>query len=237
MAFPITTWLNGLSAVFLCAWGLLNFVRFFLLYFKEKKKLQPIVAILGLSLASFFLGPTVSFFSLLITGENIPYIIYGYLSYSLQPIAIISAMFLGFEIFNKERQKLIVSIFVVIGIVFWIAFFGWSTTMIEHIEPGEGELLDISLASIVMIITAINLVCLPAFLSTGFYSMRKRISDPEQRRKALYLARGWIVFVVAGFMDTLIFSELLPDWIIIPRLFMIAAYYNIFMGFAPLKKK
>jgi hypothetical protein len=182
------------------------------------------------------LGPTVSFFSLLITGENIPYIIYGYLSYSLQPIAIIAAMFLGFEIFNKEKQKMVVGIFVIIGIAFWIAFFGWPSTMLVEIAPEEGELMDISLGSIVMIITAINLLCLPMFLSTGFYRLRKRISDNEQRRKALYLARGWIVFVVAGFMDTLIFSALLPDWIIIPRIFMMAAYYNIFMGFAPLKK-
>ena len=232
----VTAYLNGLSAILLCAWGFMNFFRFFLLYFKEKKKLQPIVAILGLSLGSFFLGPTVTFFSLMFTGENIPVITYGYLSYSLQPIAIIAAMYLGFEIFNKEKQKMVVGIFAVAGVGFWIAFYGWSELMILPVETAEGELLDISLGSIVMVITAINLLCLPVFLSTGFYRLRKRISDPQQRRKALFLGRGWIIFTLAGFMDTLIFSELLPDWIIIPRLFMMACYYNIFMGFAPLRK-
>ena len=237
MALSLTVWLNGLSAFFLCAWGVMNFFRFFLLYFKEKKKLQPFVAILGLSLGSFFLGPTVSFISLLITGENINYITYGFLSYSLQPIAIIAAMYLGFEIFNPEKQKLAVGIFAVMGVVFWIAFFGWPTTMIEEIATAEGKLLDISLESIVMVITGLNLLSLPAILSTGFFRLRKRISDPQQRRKALYLARGWIVFTLAGLMDVQIFSALWPDLIIIPRLIMVVCYYYIFMGFAPLKKK
>ena len=108
--------MNGLSAVFLLVWGVVNFFRFLLLYFKEnkKKKLQPVVALVGLSLGSFFLGPTVTFFNLLITGNNIDYITYGFLSYSLQPVAIIAAMTLGFEIFNKEKQKLIVGIFIVL---------------------------------------------------------------------------------------------------------------------------
>ncbi|MHA1746228.1 MAG: hypothetical protein ACTSWW_09525, partial [Promethearchaeota archaeon] len=71
MALPIlstVSYLNGVSALFLLFWGLSNFLRYSLYYFKEKKKLQPIVALLGITMGSFSLGPSVSFISLLATG-------------------------------------------------------------------------------------------------------------------------------------------------------------------------
>ena len=105
-----TSYLNGIFALFLFTWGFLNFLHFFYLYFKDKKKLRPIVGLMGFSLGSFYLGPTISFFSLLLTGNNIHFLTYGYLSYSLQPVVIIAAMFLGFDIFSPKKQGLFVPV-------------------------------------------------------------------------------------------------------------------------------
>ncbi len=229
----ITSYINGVFAIFLFSWGFLNFVQFFSLYFKDKKKLRPIVGIMGLSLGSFYLGPTISFFSLLFTGENIPYLLSGYLSYTMQPVVIIAAMLLGFDIFKPKKQNLIIGIFALLGIIFWIALYGWPELMI--IEPAHetGELLDVSLNHVVLIITIINFVSLPSILSSGFFKLRKNVSDPILRSKLLYLTRGWIVFAVVGILDAIIASK----YTFIPRFFMSAAYFNIFNGFAPLKKK
>ena len=49
MALSIFAYLNGVSALFLTFWGISNFVRYSLYYVKEKKKLQPIVALLGIT--------------------------------------------------------------------------------------------------------------------------------------------------------------------------------------------
>ncbi len=229
----ITSYLNGIFALFLFSWGFLNFLHFFSLYFKDKKKLRPIVGLMGFSLGSFYLGPTISFFSLLFTGNNIDYLTYGYLSYSLQPIVIIAAMFLGFDIFNPKKKKLFVGIFALLGIIFWIALFGWPELMITETAHASGELLDISLNHVVLVITIINFASLPVILSSGFDKLRKNVTDPLLRNKLLYLTRGWIVFAVVGILDALIASK----YTFVPRFFMSAAYYNIFNGFAPLKKK
>ncbi len=229
----ITSYINGIFAIFLFTWGFLNFLHFFYLYFKDKKLLRPIVGLMGLSLGSLYLGTTISFFSLLFTGENIPHLTYGFLSYTLQPIIIIAAMFLGFNIFNPKKQKLIVGIFALLGIIFWIALYGWSELMIIEATHGSGELLDVSLGHVVLVITIINFASLPVILSSGFFKLRKNVTDQMLRKKLLYLTRGWIVFAVVGILDALIASK----YTFIPRFFMSAAYYNIFNGFGPLKKE
>ena len=229
----IFTYLNGSTALFLAFWGFINFVRFSLLYFKEKKKLQPIVALLGLTMGSFSLGASVSFVSLLLTGNNINYLLYGYLSYTLQPITILAAMYIGFEIFNKEKQKLFVGIFTVLGVVFLVALYGWPETFITEVSTESGELLDVSLGSIALLYSVVNLLSLPIIISRGFASLRQRVSDPEAVRRSKYLVRGWIVFAIAAILETVLASE----FAIIPRFFMSAAFINIFAGFTPIKKK
>lgn len=233
MASSVFTYLNGLTALFLSFWGLINFIRFSLLYFKEKKKLQPFVALLGISMGSFSLGAAVSFISLLITGNNINYLFYGYLSYTLQPVTILAAMYIGFEIFNKEKQKLFVSIFTVLGVVFLVALYVWPEEFIKELIPESGELIDVSLGSIALLYSIVNLLSLPIIISRGFASLRQRVSDPEAVRRSKYLVRGWIVFAIAAILETVLASK----FVIVPRVFMMAAFINIFAGFTPIKKK
>ena len=167
------------------------------------------------------------------TGANIDYITYGILSYTLQPITILAAIFLGFEIFNPQKQKLVVGIFIILGIVFLIALFGWPEEFITEVTPESGELLDVSLGSIAMVYSIVNLLSSPIIISTGFARLRKRVSDPEAIRRAKYLVRGWLVFSIAAILETVLTSQ----FVIIPRLFMMAAFVNIFAGFKPIKKK
>jgi len=236
MALPIlstVSYLNGVSALFLLFWGLSNFVRYTLYYFKEKKKLQPIVALLGITMGSLSLGPSVSFISLLATGANIDHITYGLMSYTLQPVTILAAMYLGFEVFNPEKQKLFVSLFTVLGIVFLVILWGWSEDMIVAQPVESGELLDVSLTSIALPYSIVNLLSLPVIISTGFARLRKSVSDPRAARRSKFLVRGWIVFAIAAILETVVPSQ----YVIIPRFFMSAAFINIFAGFKPIKKK
>ena len=233
MVLTTIAYLNGLSALFLTLWGFLNFLRFFLLYLKEKKKLQPIVALLGLSLGAFSLGPSVSFFSLLLREENIHYVTYGLLSYTSQPITIIAAMYIGFEIFNKEKQKVVVGIYTFLGVIFWVTLFSWPSQVITAAPVESGELLDVSLSSIALIYAAVTLISLPIIISSGFLRLRRSVSDPEAERRAKYLVRGWIVFSLAAILETVLASQ----FAIIARIFMVPAFINIFAGFKPIKRK
>jgi ABC-type phosphate/phosphonate transport system permease subunit len=53
---------------------------------KLKKRFMPLVIILGLGVGCFYLGPTVSFLSLLINDTNIDGYLYAKLSYTHAPI-------------------------------------------------------------------------------------------------------------------------------------------------------
>jgi len=234
MDLLLETYLNGISATCVLLTGFYFGIRFIIHYNSLKKPLLPLVAGLGFGLAIFYLGPTTSFFSLLITGENINGVLYGYLSYFTMPLTLTLAMYLGFDIFKPAWKKGIMIIFSIFTVLWWMSFILFQELVFEFETPAEGALMYISFV-IPIGLPMIGLAILSALLMLGggFLSIARKIEDKKKRRKSLFLAFGWMLFAIAGILDTFLTGNLIP----FARLTMLIGYFLIFAGFTPVYNK
>jgi hypothetical protein len=222
---------NGISAAVLLLFGISTCIYYLVQYQKTKKKLLPLVAFLMISLGILYLGPTIATLYLVSTGTNIDPYVYACLSYTVTPISISIAMVLGFDIFmNKWRLK-ILYIFVPLGLVFWILLYAFPNF---SIEPGTGELIDISFKNVNLVIAGLYILSCIVVLGGGFFTLAHRIRGKSEYKKAMFLGFGWVCFGISGILDALL-SDLLTEIIFAARLIMLAALILIFLGFRPSK--
>ncbi len=232
MVLDFSTYLNGISGIAVAIVAGFVGVRFILNYRREHKKLMPYVSIVGFSFVGLYLGPIVTFWSLVFTGVNIDPVLYGQLSYMVAPVAIINAMWLGFSIFNPEKRKLAVEVFLIAGVIFYIAILGFPADMIQpdaaiSVLNAEGRMLDISLKSVVFAILAFDILAVIFILAGGFYYLRPKISGID-RQRATYLCWGFLCFGIAGLLETAIAT----DYVVIARIIMITFLVLIYLGFS-----
>lgn len=230
MELPLETYLNGISAICVLITGFYFGFRFILHYNKLKKSLLPLIAGMGFGLGIFYLGPSTAFFSLLIAGENISGVLYGYLSYFTMPLTLTLAMYLGFDIFKPAWKKGIMIIFSIFTVIWWVSFILFKDLLFESTTPTGGELIDISFI-LPIGLPMIGLAILSALflLGGGFLSISRKIEDKTKRKKSIFLAIGWTLFAVAGVLDTFLTSNLIA----FARLVMLLGYILIFLGFTP----
>ncbi|MEX2717067.1 MAG: hypothetical protein Q6370_012260 [Candidatus Sigynarchaeota archaeon] len=223
----IFSWLNGLSAVVVLAFGNVVGITLLIKYWRERKKLLPFAALMQLSVAYFFLGPAVTFFSLLLTSSNISPVAYGFLSYSHMPLSILNAMYLGYEIFNPKQRNKALLVFGLTGIVYYIALIGWPQHMFVG-TPGADpmEMLDISLRSVILVCAMFYIVCVIFVLGGGFYFLRKKIEGID-RKRASNLSLSFLLFAFAAILDTVITSQL----IMLARVIMALSVIYLYRGF------
>jgi hypothetical protein len=235
MTLSFLTYLNGITALLILGFAYFNGFRFLFLYWDQRKKLMPLISLLAFSMGSFYLGLTVSFSSLVLTGSNIDGILFGFLAYIHSPISITIAIFLAYDIFKPHLRNRMVIIFIVIDLIWWISFFGFPNKMI-NVEPSEpGMLRDISLKSVILVIAGIYILSAVGLLGGNFYLLRRQLKDRDQlgHKKATYQAIGWVLFGIGALGDIF----LVYYWVIIPRIIMFVAYYLIFQSFRPLKEE
>ncbi len=219
------SYLNGLSALTVLTLGIVTFARILIKYSHERKPLLPFAGFLGLVVGCFYLGPVTTFFSLLFTQTNIPYTIYGLLSYSHVPVAIMIAMWLGFSIFNPDHKKMAIMLFAASGVVYYIALLGNTKGMFQP-SVGDPEMLDIQLVSVVEYMVIGYIACVVLILAINFYSLRHKLTG-DTKRWATYLTVGFFLFAIAGILDTVLSSDL----ILIARIVMTLAVIYIYKGF------
>lgn len=199
-----------------------------------KKPLMPWIAITAFGGGFLYLGPTSSFISILLTGSNLSPTLYGLLSYTTPSIATFTGMYAGFSIFNPNRKKLVAIIYAIAGVVYLLSLYLFPTLMIYAKPPAPGELLDITLENVVLVLTGFFIISLLVILSIGFFKLSRRIKDPEEKKHSLMLGIGWILFAIAATTDAIVPVGLI-HLIVIARVLMAISLFLIFTGFAPPK--
>ena len=234
MVLSPDTYLNGISAFCVLMTGFYFGIRFIVHYNKLKKSLLPLIAGLGFGLAIFYLGPSTAFFYLLITETNISGILYLYLSYFTMPLTLGLAMYLGFDIFKPSWKKGVMIFFSIFTIIWWASFILFPEQVFESSEPTPGNLIDISFTTWIGL-PMIGLAILSALfvLGGGFLSISRKVEDKKRRKKSMFLAFGWMLFSIAGILDTFPIALLL----VVARLIMLIGYFLIFSGFTPVYNK
>ncbi len=202
---------------------------------KQKASLMVWSGLFLVLMGQFYLGTVVSFIKLLLTGTNLttPYLA-ARLAYTGAPIAITIAMYVGFSMIRPEWRYNMTVFYAASSIFYWLGLYvprysAW--TMEEVIVPyglGMGEsLVDISLGSWVLILTALYLVSMLVFNTSGLLVLAKR-SSGVIKKKAVIQSIGYFIFVIIGAIDSLVPLGL---WIFIPRIIMVLGYIMLAIGF------
>ncbi|MHA1730721.1 MAG: hypothetical protein ACTSU5_02205 [Promethearchaeota archaeon] len=236
MSLPLTTILNGSSALACVTVGFAFGAWFVVLYARQKKPLMPLVAVTAFAAGCIFLGPAVSFLHLAATGRNISSNLYGLLSYTSPPIATTCSMYVGFAVFSPERKGLVLKVYAAISVVYEVILYAFTSQMVAAVSVGEGELLDVSLQSAILVLIAFFILSLVFILARGFYKLHGRLPEGPDRRHAAYLTIGWVLFAVAGTMDAIVPAEFI-HLIVVARGMMIVGYSLVFLGFSPPRKE
>jgi len=240
MAASILAMVNGGTALLLIVLGYYYGIYYTLRFLKTKKKLLPLVAITAFICGSFYLGPGVSFLSLILTDVNIAGNIYLLLSYTGTPIGGICIISLGFNAFAPKAQKIAAIIFGILAVVFWIFMYGFTADQYTEVLVGPTELLDVSQAGVVRIITLLIMVSMLLFDSLGFFIFARRLKKMDgtakEVKKANMIGAGWFLFVMSGMMDAILPADIMTiAVIIIVRGIMVLAFLLIFQGYKPTK--
>lgn len=152
-----------------------------------------------------WLGPIVDFATIVFTTVNLDnsYGLYGILSYMWVPIPLVSAMLISAHILLPERKWLIVSIYVILGIIFeFLIFFDRGNSFIFNPPASPGDkLID---ARFNVTSPAFILIAIFDFsvLFNGLGFLRKGIQTKGIiRRKNWYLSVGFFIFVFFTYFD------------------------------------
>ncbi len=179
---------------------------------KLKAKLLGVAALTMFFVGLLWLGPFTDMISLLIREKNIghypdDYDIYAILSYIWVAPTLVFAMYLGGELLWPKGKWILVSIYIVLGVIFEMFLWFNINHSFEELAPEvPGE--TIIAASFergywTFILVAIFLVSALVFLGIGFLIKAKQATG-DLRKKFLFLAIGFIIFVLAGASDSLI---------------------------------
>jgi hypothetical protein len=228
IALTDATLINGISLTVIGTIATVFGVLFLRRYFREKKKLLPFVGILFLCWTAQYLGPLTTFWSLVFTAENIDPLLYYQLSYTITPFSIINAIWLSFSIFNEKRRTLVTIIYIVTAVPYHIAQFGFPTLMFTASTPAEGEILDLSLKSITLLLCFTYILTAMVVIGGSFLWLRKRVTGSE-RRRATYVGIGYIFFGFGTILDVISTTITV---LIIGRILMAIYLVFIYLGFS-----
>jgi hypothetical protein len=174
---------------------------------KLKAKLLKIAALTMLMVGFLWLGPFIDFILVTFTGTNItPIYFYSLLSYLWVAPALIFAMWLGGELLIPKKKWILIGVFIILGVVF--EYFLWFQTSDSFtwtlLNPGQ-DLIDASFVKThpTFLLVALFLVFTLIFLGVGFLIKAKQATG-ELRKKFIYLALGFIIFVVCGALDSIL---------------------------------
>jgi hypothetical protein len=222
---------NGIGALLVVMTGYFMSIRMLIFYLKEKKRLQPVVALMSLSMGNLFLGGAVSFLFLITSDgqNNISGLTASFLIAPFIPLGIIAAMYLGFDLFNPKKKKPVMIFFLITAVIYYIAFYGFTSQMVkasDEIIPNK--LADNNFSSVVLYIVYFYILSVILILAVGFYRLAKRIPEGNEKQKISYLFWGFLLFPLGCIIDATASEEV----VIIGRILLAVGFIFMYKGFS-----
>ncbi len=198
---------------------------------KLKAKLLTWAAFTMLFIGFLWLGPFIDFILIIFFETNMPsYELYSLLSYMWVAPALAVSMYLGGSLLIPKKKWFLVGGTLVLGIIF--EYFLWFHTTDSFtwvlLNPGQ-ELIDASFVRThpTFLLIAFFLIISLIFLGFGFLLKAKQATG-ELRKKFIYLALGFIIFVVCGALDSIL---TIPVAIGFSRVIMMTFALWMYLGF------
>lgn len=199
-----TGWLDGITATlcvgFASVFGILMFIQ------SKRKNANLLMygGLMGLFAGLLWLGPTVDFFTVLFTTQNLPSeLIYGILSYMWVAPAFICAMYLGGELTFPEKKRILLIISVIMGVFFELLLFLDTNASFKDLpDPGGLELYDTRFEythpTFIIIAVILGLI----FVLNGVGALRASLkASGVIKQRFLYLSFSFFLFIPVAIFD------------------------------------
>ncbi|MFX0058683.1 MAG: hypothetical protein ACFE85_16915 [Candidatus Hodarchaeota archaeon] len=193
---------NGVVLILFCALSIYLGIRISAKYFKYRQRQLLLVGLTWIFLVCPWYPASISFIMVLIIGESLTAIPYFIIGNIFIPIAVILWIIALTDFIYKTKQKLLVSLFTLYGIVFYVLFFIFISTDPSLIGYLKGYTdVQYNTFTILYVFTILIIA-----LSTGILFARESLKseDPEIRLKGKFLLLAFLFFVVGSFLDAII---------------------------------
>ncbi|MHA2034976.1 MAG: hypothetical protein ACW98X_00995 [Promethearchaeota archaeon] len=196
-------------------------------YFKYKEKIYFLVGATWILISEPWWPSSLSFLVSLGNGVGLPPTIYFLIGNVLIPIAIILWLLAFTDFLLTEKRKLILLIFIIIGIIFEAIFF--TLLFINPILIGTpNSPVDVSY-SIFIIVFLVIFVLIVVISGLFFARLSLKSDDPEVKLKGKLLFIAFIAFFVGALLDSSI--RLNEVGVIFVRLILITSAIFWYGGF------
>ncbi len=227
MALSPTDFLNGLFSLIFVSVTIIVGLRIALHYFKIKNRVFLLVGLGWAGLCSAWYPSTISFVSVLITGEGLEPMMYFFIGNVILHLAATLYILGVTEMIYKEKQKIIIGIFVIIGIIYNIYFYWALLTDPSIIGTLEGY-MDVTYVRLVSIYLFLLIILLCVFtLLLGRQSLKSEQPDLKLKGKLIMIAI--ILYVLGAILDGLF--ELTALTLIIARSVLISSSILFYLAY------
>ena len=238
MALELVDFLQGLFSLLFVLISLILGFKILSKYFKYRSNLYILVGLSWIGVANPWFPDSISFIMNLVLQESLPVELYFIIGNAFIPLALLTWLIAYTNMISKKRQKLVISITIILSIVFEIVFFYLLITDIDQIgiiNPARPFTVDFGI-----FITIYLLVVIVIMFITGIIFAQRSVksSDKDIKLKGKLLRAAFITFTVAAILDSLlgaIFEDptdpILSIMVVATRVLLIIAAFEFYGGF------
>ncbi len=239
IALPnIWTYLNGLSAIAVWFIGYLIGIVALIRYFRKKNKVLPYLSIFGFSIGTFYLDITISFFTVIFTGDNqLDPLISGFIAFfAVMPTAL-SGIHLSLKYFAPKLEKKLLILVLLITPFYYMILFGGplifgDTNLVLGGFVDQTSLLVKHEARILLWLVISSLLILAIVLFGGGFYNFSRSFEGTKRKRTLEISIGFVIFGIGNFIDMTLPASIITTIALVPtRISLAIAYWLIYKGF------
>jgi hypothetical protein len=183
------------------------------------------IGLLGLGLP--WSGSSISFLMIVLMGKGLSAVPYFFISLSWMVITLFFWMWTMTEVMFKGKQKIILSLYAMIGLIFEIYFIYYLIIDYSIIGELSANSLDATYHGLTRIFTLFAIITV-AFTLLWFIRDSLYIEEPEIKLKAKFLLIGIISFVFGALADAFIPLNIVTIFII--RMILVFASVEFYIG-------
>ena len=226
MALTTPQLINGILAIVTVVISISVGLRIASRYFEVKQRSFLLIGLTWIGLVSIWIGTSVSVIAALI-GPGIPDQLYMFIGNGFMPLTSIIAV-MGFtDLFYKDKQRVLLILYVVYGIIFEFVFLFYLFT--DYTVLGRvNSPVD---ASYGLFVTVYQVFCLLTFviLGTAFARVSLQSEKREIKLKGKLLLGGIYSFLLGALFD--IIGEISIFILVVGRIFLILSSFLSYGGF------
>lgn len=242
LALELVDYVQGTFSLLFVVISLIIGITILLKYFKFKTRIYILMGLSWIGLASPWFPDSISFLIILFGGNALPIELYIIIGNVLLPFFLIIWIWAFSELLYKDKQKVLLGLFLVLAIIFEIIFF---ILYMLDVETYLGEYQRVFQIEFKEFLTIYLVLFVIILLITGILFARNSLksSDSDVKLKGKFLLAAFISFCIGAGLDAvtgLIFSDLLGFplnspiislFVVIIRSILISSALEFYAGF------